>query len=286
MNNFLVTGGAGFIGSHLVDKLVNLGHYVRVWDNCSNGHNQNPLAKNYNISVEKIEPKYHNESSFIFHLAAEARIQPSFKNPMSVHDSNVTGTVRLLELARRTNSNMIFVSSSSVQYGELENPYTFTKWVGENYCRLYHKLFGVKVQIVRPFNVYGPRQPEDPEQSTLIGAFSRQLKSGQPLEITGTGNQRRDFIHVDDLTDGLLALLQDGVNWSEVNIFNLGTGKNYSVNEIAGMFEHPVRYLPARPGEVMDTLADIGYTQSVLAWMPKHELGDYVKNILCAQQKR
>lgn len=278
MANILVTGGVGFIGSNLVDCLIEQGHQVTVYD-CDVHTKYNRRVMYYNVQVECIHPEYHSDKRYdiIFHLAAKSRIQPSFSNPTETHDSNVTGTIKMLELARVTHSKFIFAGSSSVYHDVFANPYSFTKHIGEQYCEIYNKLYKVPVAIARFFNVYGPRQVENGPYATVIGIFERQRRNNVPLTITGDGEKRRDFIHVDDIVSGLLAMSKD--NW-DANVFNLGTGINYSINEVAKMFNHPIKYIPARSGEAENTLADIENIKS-LGWKPKYSLEQYISSIKC-----
>lgn len=293
MSNILVTGGAGFVGSNLVDRLIEDGHKVTVWDNLVTGkkENVNPKASFYEVDVEAIKPKDHtNKYDVIFHLAALARIQPSFKKPSVNHDTNVTGTVKVLEIARLSNvpcTKIVYAGSSSFYHDVHANPYTFTKWLGEEYCKLYSKNFEVPTVIARFFNVYGPRQIEDGDYATVIGIFEKQKREKQSaLTVTGLGghmgNQRRDFTHVDDIVNGLVAMSED---YWKGDVFNLGTGKNHSIIEVAKMFEPPaIGYLPQRPGEAKDTLADISDTMEKLNWKPTKSLDEYVKNFVASMK--
>lgn len=283
---YLVTGGAGFIGSHLVDKLISQGNDVVVWDSFTTGkkENINPKAKFYDIDVGKIDPEYHTkEYDAIFHLAGEARIQPSFDNPQVVHDSNVTGTKNMLEVARHHHTPFIFAGSSSVYHDMYANPYSFSKQIAENYCTLYHKVYGVPTAIARFFNVYGPRQLEEGAYSTVIGVFERQYRMGLPLTITGDGEQRRDFTHVDDIVDALINMSQGC--W-RAYVFNLGTGTNHSINELASYFKNSAgtQYLPARRGEARETKADISLTQTLLGWSATRSLKEYVEQLVHCQE--
>lgn len=274
----LVTGGAGFVGSHLVDRLVERGDDVTVWDNHRTGHNKNDKAVYYELNVDDVHPIFHYKKGYevIYHLAAEARIQPSFDNPNLVHHSNVTGTSKMLELARLGKSRFVFAGSSSVYHDIYANPYSFSKHVGEEYCRLYHQIYKVPVAIARFFNVYGPRQIEDGKYATVIGVFERQRREGVPLTITGDGNQRRDFTHVSDIVDGLVAMGQADF---KCDIFNLGTGKNYSINEVALLFKHTIVYIDRRPGEATQTKADISWSEEKLGYAPKVRLEDYIRSL-------
>lgn len=276
----LVTGGAGFIGSHLVDRLIADGHYVKVWDNLSTGKREqvNPAAEFYEISVDHIYPPLHDEDKIdvIFHLAGEARIQPSFRDPMLAHYSNVTGTVNMLELARVCKAQLVYAGSSSVYHDMFANPYTFTKQLAEYYCTLYNKIYQVPVAIIRFFNVYGPRQIEEGAYATVVGVFEKQKREHKPLTVTGNGEQRRDFTHVYDIVDGLVRIGQEHHNGE---VYNLGSSENFSINEVAAMFHAPVVHIPKRPGEAWVTLADTRMSRK-LGWEPKHRLPDYIEGVL------
>jgi UDP-glucose 4-epimerase len=278
----LVTGGAGFIGSHLVDRLILEGHEVVIYDSLTSGfrRNINLLARLYEIPVECVNPSCHVCDGYdvIFHLAAEARIQPSFDNPMLTHASNVSGTAVMLEFARQCKAKFIFAGSSSVYHDMYANPYSFSKQIGESYGVLWNKIYKVPVAIARFFNVYGPRQIETGPYSTVIGVFLDQKRRNVPLTITGDGKQRRDFTHVNDIVSGLIAMSKD--EW-DGHIFDLGTGINHSIVEIAEMFKHPIQYVPKRPGEAQDTKANIHDTKALLGWRPTHRLEDYISSELC-----
>ena len=277
----LVTGGAGFIGSHLADKLLFEGHSVTVWDNLFTGKREN-VSSGCNFEERDLRKNIETDDKFdiIYHLGALARIQPSFENPNLTHDVNVTGTIKVLELARRLNIPLIYAGSSSVYHDVHANPYSFTKWLGEQYCELYSKVYGLNVGIARFFNVYGPRHLEEGPYATVIAIFERQKKEGKPLTVTGTGEKRRDFTHVYDIINGLYLMGKQG---SELKgeIFNFGTGTNYSINEVAAMFNPvEIEYIPNRPGEAETTLADISFSKERLNWEPSWKLENYVKEVL------
>ena len=274
---YLVTGGAGFIGSNLVDRLVDEGHQVIVFDSFVNGNlnNANKKAVYCHKFVEDIVENPHATLSYdaIFHLAALPRIQPSFDHIEQVHSANVTGTLKVLESARKTKTRVVFAGSSSVLHDVYANPYTFSKNIAEQYCVLYNKIYGVSVCIARFFNVYGPRQVEEGDFATVLGIFEKQKREGKKLTITGTGEQRRDFIHVQDVVSGLIEMSKK--DWN-ADVFNLGTGVNYSINELASFFDSEVEYIPGRRGEVPFSLADISYSKQKLNWNPTINIKDYI----------
>lgn len=285
---YLVTGGAGFIGSTLVDQLLEKDHDVTVLDNCSTGKWENLPShdrlkvdqddvSNTHGQIAKSWEQTRTKFDVIFHLAAEARIQPSFEKPVLTHNSNVTGTVQILELCRKHKARFVYAGSSSVYHDKFANPYTFTKQLAEDYGTLYNRVYDVPVAIARFFNVYGPRQLEEGNYATILGIFEKQFREDVPLTVTGTGEKRRDFTHVYDIVSGLIAMSKD--DWN-ADIFNLGTGTNHSINEVAKMFNHPIEYIPNRPGEAQTTLADIQESKSKLGWEPKHCLKEYVNDLL------
>jgi UDP-glucose 4-epimerase len=167
-----------------------------------------------------------------------------------------------------------------VYHDKFANPYSFTKQLAEDYGTLYNRVYGVPVAIARFFNVYGPRQLEEGAYATVVGIFERQKRNGENLTVTGDGEKRRDFTHVDDIVSGLIAMSEE--DWN-AEIFNLGTGTNHSINEVAKMFDHPIEYIPARPGEAQTTLADIHNSKAMLGWRPKKSLKEYVDDLLVAK---
>ena len=279
----LVLGGAGFIGSHVVDALVEAGHKVSVVDHLSTGkrENINSKAKFFQDDIENNElwaklSKHH----FVYHLAAYARIQPSIKHPVKAHSTNVNGTLNVLEYCRKHKSKLIFSGSSSVYKGDelptkeddpkdLKNPYSLQKYICEQYIELYHKLYGLDFAILRYFNVFGERQLLGGAYATILGTFLKQKAEGKPLTITGDGEQRRDFTHIADVVRAnLLAMKWQGV-------FNIGGGKNYSINELAELVGGPKKYIPGRIGEVRETLADNSKARQE-GWEPKTKLKEWI----------
>jgi len=278
MSNILVTGGCGFIGSNLVDKLIFLGHNVHIVDNLTTGRleNLNPKAKFIHADIRNLDLPW--EIDTIFHLAALPRIQPSFIDPAETVSVNCSGTIQVLEYAKRTKAKVIYAGSSSFYFDPHMNPYAHSKWIGEEHCRMYNKSFGLSTAIARFFNVYGPRHSREGDYCCVLGIFEKQYLNRRPFTVVGTGEQRRDFTHVKDIVEGLIQISLKEWNGET---FNLGRGANHSVNEVVEMFKpDEVKYLPARPGEAIATLADLEETKQKLSWEPIHELKDYVQDFI------
>jgi len=261
----LVNGGCGFIGSHVVDALIENGIRVLVVDNLSTGNkdNLNPMAEFIygDIRDRHLWSKM-PKCDYVFHLAALARIQPSIKDPVPPHDVNLTGTFNVLEYCRHNKAKIIYSSSSSIYKGdklptdensaiEPKSPYGLQKYVCEQYINLYHNLYGLDYAILRYFNVYGERQLLEGAYATVLGIFLNQREQYKPLTITNDGEQRRDFTYVKDVaTANVMAALY----WT--GTYNIGTGKSYSVNQIADFVGGKKKYVGDVLGEVRDTLCD------------------------------
>jgi len=293
----LVTGGAGFIGSHLVDKLLEIGHEVVVIDNESaesnNEFHWNSDAQNYKYDIcdyEKTKELY-DGVDYVFHLAAEARIQPAIKNPLLAVKTNVLGTATVLQCSRESGVKKVIYSSSSSGYGHNEtpnnenqlddclNPYSVSKISGEKLCSMYTKLFGLKTVIFRYFNVYGERQPLKGQYAPVVGIFLRQRSEGNPLTIIGDGEQRRDFTHVSDVINAnILAATVNVEDYYYGQLYNVGPGKNYSINEIANVISDNQINIEPRMGEARETLANNNKIKSVFGWYPKVNLIDWIEN--------
>ena len=279
--NILVTGGCGFIGSNLVDHLADQGdHRITVMDSLvSESSSADYIRKDVRYWIDDIrnlnDPIYKNETfDVIYHLAADARIQPSFEKPVKYFSSDAMGTVETLEYARRCNARFIYAGSSTAFAGEYLNPYAFAKRTGERACEMYNKVYGLSTVIARFFNVYGPRQPITGPWATVVGIFEELMKEGKPLTVVGTGQQRRDFTHVEDIINGLIKLMYN--KWT-CEIFSFGTGKNYSILELVELFGGEKIHLPSRPGEAKSTLADINMTKKMLDWTPTIDFKQYIK---------
>lgn len=278
----LVTGGAGFIGTNLVKRLLNDNHEVVVIDNFSTGKLLNKqegaiyLNKDIRnkIDYSVIKPYIYFNYNVVFHLAAIARIQPSFENPKDYFETNANGTFYLAEYCSKNNIPMIYAGSSSHHSGIYANPYTFSKDIGEEILKLFELHFNLKYTNTRFYNVYGPYQLEEGGYTTLIGKWINNIKNGLPCEIYGDGEQKRDFTHVDDIIDALILIMEKKAYG---NTFELGKGKNYSINNVAEMFEINPIYSPPKPGEARNTLCKDILAKEILGWEPKKELVDYVK---------
>jgi len=292
----IVTGGAGFIGSHLVDRLVELGHEVVVIDNesatCHEQFYKNSDASYHKYDIAEydlIRPLFENVN-YVFHLAAESRIQPSIENPLLCVRTNTLGTTVVLQCAREAGIKRVMYSSTSSAYGRKNipplvetmpedclNPYSVAKVAGEKMCKMYSDLFGLETIIFRYFNVYGDREPTKGQYAPVVGLFLRQAKAGQPLTIVGDGEQRRDFTHVDDIVQANL----DAMNYSGTEhfgtVFNVGTGINHSVNELAALISDNVTFIPPRIGESRVTKASIYKINKTFGWIPTKEIEDYIK---------
>ena len=287
MKKVLVTGGLGFVGSNLVKILLKKGNYnITVIDNLSSkSSNKDYKEDNVTYIIDDInnlnDIKYKDlDFDLIFHLAGLSRIQPSFNDPLSYFKTNTLGTVQICELARRCNAKIIYAASSSAEAGPHLNPYAFTKWSGEEILKMYAGVYGISTVSTRFFNVYGPRQPWEGTYATVIGIFERQYKANEPLTITGNGEQRRDFTHVFDIANGMVCLSKD----HKGEIYNLGTSKNHSINELASLFNYKTTYIAKRPGEAWETKADISKTQE-FGYQPKESLDNYIKNFLKLNNK-
>ena len=280
----LVTGGVGFIGTNLIKELLKYENEVVSIDNYSTGLKENEIdgCKYYNVNIcdYKNFDQYIEDVDLVFHLAALPRIQPSFKNPLTTFKTNVEGTINLLDWCREKNTPLVYAGSSSTHGGVYKNPYTFTKWQGEELCKLYSKVYSLQTAICRFYNVYGPHQLTEGEYCTVIGIFERQKNNGEVLTITGDGQQRRDFTHVDDIVDGLikcgLDLINENNSVANGETFELGRGINYSINEVANMFGGEKTYIDQKKGEVRDTLCKDSKAKELLNWNPKRNLEDYI----------
>ena len=275
----LVTGGAGFVGTNLVKRLLDDNHEVIVFDNYSTGFRENQIkgVRYGDIDIRDSFSNWVEDVDIIFHMAALPRIGPSFKNPIEVIDVNVNGTANVLEYARKNGTSVIYAGSSSFHGGVYKNPYTFTKWQGEELCKMYSNIFGVTTSICRFYNVYGDYMINEGAYRTVLSIFKEQYEKGKPLTITGDGEQRRDFTHVDDVVDGLIKCSEHTSDI--VSTYEFGRGKNYSINEVVNMFGegYPIKYINPIKGEVRETLRTNDNARNVLKWKPTRNVEDWIK---------
>ena len=295
----LVTGGAGFIGSHIVDNLINQNFDVIVLDTeTSQVHNHfyyNDRATYYKLDIADYENTrlLYEGVDYVFHCAAESRIQPTILNPLLTIRTNTLGTGTVLQCAREAGVKKVIYSSTSSGYGlkntpplsedmpdDCLNPYSVSKISGEKLCSMYTKLFGLKTIIFRYFNVYGPREPLKGPYAPVVGLFLRQFKAGETLTIVPDGTQRRDFTHVDDVVEAnMLAMVVDNHD-SYGEVFNVGTGRNHSVLELAAMISNNTTMIEPRLGEAYITLADISKINRTFGWAPTKRIEDYIQEEL------
>lgn len=279
----LVTGGAGFIGTNLINKLLKEGHEVHSLDNYDSGLKENELPGCIYKEGEIDNLKYFNGNSFdiIYHLAALSRIQPSFENPLETFRVNTEGSLIVAEWARKYNVKVIYAGSSSRWHDPLQSPYACFKHMGEEVFKMYRKVYNLNVEIARFYNVYGPKEIVDGDWAAVIGIWRRQVRDGERITIVGDGEQRRDFTHVHDIVD---ALYKIGVgNESHEDAWELGTGVNYSINEVFEMFKQRFNveavYIPDQPGNYRETLRENNDSLVCLGWKPEDHLLSYIQSL-------
>lgn len=295
MKKIVVIGGAGFIGSHLVDKLIEDGYQVDVIDDLSAGkiENVNSKAVFHQVNIcnyEDIEAIV-SAVDYVFLLAALPRVQYSIEHPRETHEVNVTGLLNVLIAAQKGGVKRVISSSSSAVYGDSDvlpvredmsvnplSPYALHKYIGENYCRLFGVLYNLHTVSLRYFNVYGDRQDPNGPYALVIGKFLQQHTDGMPLTITGNGEQTRDFIHVRDVVAAnILAMESTKVQISEV--INIGSGDSCSINRLAEIIGGDVVHVESRV-EPKNTLADISKAFNILGWRPRVNLTDGIGELM------
>ena len=295
----LVTGGAGFIGSHLVDQLLDAGHDVCVVDNLSSGRLKNlELALQHPncsfvqadiVDRNEIEPLFKN-MDWVFHLAGVADIVPSIENPELYFNVNVSGTMNVLQCAKNANIKKLIYAASSSSYGipdvyptpetspiNAQYPYALTKYMGEELVMHWSKVFGLPAISLRLFNVYGTRSRTSGAYGAVFGVFLAQKIKGQPLTVVGDGSQSRDFTYVTDVASAFLAAALSNASGE---VFNVGSGNHYSVNSLVELLDSEVVYIPKRPGEPDCTFADVSKIESSFGWTAKVDLQAGVSNML------
>lgn len=294
----IVTGGAGFIGSNLVDELVKHGHKIIVLDNLITGRlsNLDKVKKNIdfvNIDISNNErslDRYFNKIDWVFHLAGQADVVPSITNPESYFKTNVVGTLNVLQASKKANIKKLVYAASASCYGipkkyptdesskiDPKYPYALTKLFGEQLVLHWAKVYNMPNLSLRFFNAYGPRSRTAGAYGAAIGVFLAQKLFNKPLTIVGDGNQTRDFIYVSDLVEAIILSAEKGKN-SEA--YNVASGKETSINTIANIIGGEKINIPKRPGETDRSLADISKAQSELNWQPKVLIEEGIKILL------
>jgi len=282
MKKILVTGGVGFIGSNLIKVLKKLDNDVYSLDNYSSGNKNNeiPGVTYINEDITKID-SIDSDFDLCFHLAAQSRVQPSFDNPEESFRVNVHGTSKVMEWAKNNNIKVIYAGSSSKHHNPSDSPYAMYKLLGEEVCKLYRKSFRVNVEIARFYNVYGPGENVDEKYGNVIGIWRAKIAKGEPLPIVGDGKQKRDFIHVFDIVEGLEKIAFSDFHHKDA--WELGTGVNYSVNNVYEFFKKRFNVnsvnLPDQPGNYRKTLRENDDTLKLLNWTPKDRLEEHINNI-------
>lgn len=294
MKKAIVTGGAGFIGSNIVDKLIEQGIEVVIIDDLSTGFkkNINPKAKFFKVDISEINPEDNHPllegTDVVFHCAALARVQPSIQDPINFDKINIGGTLRMLKLAHNLGVKRFVYSASSSCYGNTSifptpetastnplSPYGLQKYVGEQYCKMFSEVYGLDTVSLRYFNVYGERMNLEGAYKLVIAIFADQMLKGIPLTINNDGEQKRDFTYVGDIVD---LNIKAATHPEKLNgeVFNAGNGNNYSVNELADMFGGEKKY-GNKILEPFQTLADNSKAKNILSWNPKGDLVSWIK---------
>ena len=290
----LVTGAAGFIGSNLVDYLLSQGHSVVCVDNESANNDKfhwsdKTINVNGDITDYKFMKNVFTNVDYVFHLAAESRLQPAIENPIGAITKNCVGTTVILQCAREAGVKRFIYSSTSSGYGnnpfpnvetqpdDSLNPYSASKVAAEKFCKMYTDLYGLETVVLRYFNVFGDRSPTRGQYAPVIGIFQRQKEAGESLTIVGDGSQRRDFVHVKDVARANYLAAIMPVKGYEGEVFNVGSGTCYSVQQIADAISDNQTYIPERTGEMDTTFADITKIGKVIGWKPEIDVLQWLK---------
>lgn len=288
----LVTGGAGFVGTNLVKRLLTEGYQVVSIDNYYTGkkenHQEGCIYINGDIKdIESLLSWHYSlgtgwKPDVVYHLAALARIQPSFKEPMKCYDTNCNGTFIVAKYCSDNNIPVVYAGSSSHHSGRYKNPYTFTKDIGEDIMTMFQEIYGLKTSTTRFYNVYGPYHLREGAYCTVIGIWEKAYELGLPLAVTGDGLKRRDFTHIEDIVDALYRI-HDKQAWGYT--FELGTGTNHGIREVAEMYNYnKIEHIAERPGEAQITLCTDTLAKEILDWKANRKLQDYINEYLYNQK--
>lgn len=277
----LVTGGAGFVGTNLIKRLLKEGYEVVSVDNYYTGKKENHQTgctyENYDITTITDYSAF-GKFDVVYHLAALARIQPSFKEPDKCFKTNCLGTFNVAQYCSKNNIPLIYAGSSSHHSGRYKNPYTFTKDIGEDIISMFQRIYNLQASTARFYNVYGPYHLKEGAYCTVIGIWENAIENNRPILVTGDGLKRRDFTHINDIVDALYRIY-DTKSWGYT--FELGTGTNHGIREVAEMFEYAnIQHIDDRPGEAQTTLCTDTLAKKILDWEAKLKLQDYIKEYI------
>lgn len=308
-NRFLVTGGAGFIGSHMVRRLIGEGGVIRVVDDLSTGHEArlNDLRDSIefvhgDLADGKVSDKVVEGVDYVLHQAAVPSVQRSVGDPVGTNRANVTATLNLLESSRKAGVRRFVYAASSSAYGDTEvlpkteemppnplSPYALQKLVGERYCKLYHDVYGLETVSLRYFNVFGPAQDPHSEYAAVIPKFISKLLANEPITVYGDGEQSRDFTYIENVVEANLLAFQ--ATEAPGKVFNIGYGQRTSLKTLIRMLERiigveaQVRYEPPKPGDVRHSLADIQRAQEVLGYRPHIDIEEGLRRTVEAMRR-
>jgi UDP-glucose 4-epimerase len=283
MKKILVTGGCGFVGHALTLELINRGYEVDVIDNLSIGKEAKvPEGCNFlGGDVRSIDNFQDKPYLYVFHLAALSRIQPSFKSPYTTFSVNLDGTKEVVRYVKKNRSKLIYSGSSSKHSNPELSPYAMTKHMGEEWIKMEKRIFGLDAEIVRFYNVYGPGELVNSHMAAVIGLWRSQIKNNQPVTIVGDGNQRRDFTHINDIVDGLIRVAESDEKHEDA--WELGTGKNYSINEVADFFVKKFGcekyFVSEQRGNYRETIRINDNAIERLGWKPIDKLEEYILSL-------
>ena len=278
----LVTGGAGFIGTNLIKRLITEGHNVESIDNYDSGLVSNHVdGCNYHSGDIESVNLMDKDFDLIYHLAGLSRIQPSFKNPSETFRVNTIGTERVCDFAKQINAKLVYAGSSSRWHDPFQSPYACYKHMGEEICKMYKKVYNMDIEIVRFYNVYGPNEVVDGDWAAVIGIWRKQIKEGKSITIVGDGEQRRDFTHVIDIVDGLYRVGTSKEKHEDA--WELGTGTNYSILEVFEMFKEKFGcekiHIDNQKGNYRITLRENNDAIDRLGWSPENRLKKYIDGL-------
>ena len=280
----IVTGGAGFIGKNLVQELVNQGKVPYIIDNFTNSEPQDlhPSCVYYGGDVRDIGKLHPSKVDVIYHLAGQSRVQPSFEDPVGSVESNVNGTLAVLEYARKHKCKVVYAGSSSKHQNIYDSPYSTSKALGEDLCFMYRECYDVDVSVCRFYNIYGEGESLDPVNGNVIGIWRHLINTNQTIKIVGDGEQRRDFTYVGDLVDALITIGESKLTHTDA--WELGTGVNHSINDLYSMFKERYpsiqkEHIPNQPGNYKETIRVNDDALEILNWKPKDRLKKYINKL-------